>query len=157
MIIIYHCFGGSHSSVTAAALHLGLLEKNRIPSAEELMAIPYYDKTVNGDFGHIRFMGVDEYNNRIYVLGKKALGDRCNNILVGISRILGASEKVIPVNTMTSVNWFMKLGGFGSRRLGIVWPGRNMVSYGTQKAFFDLVNLVEITRFKSMQVEEKAI
>lgn len=157
MIIIYHCFGGSHSSVTAAAVHLGLLGKNRIPSDEELMAIPYFDKTVNGDFGHIRFMGVDEYNNRIYVLGKKALGDRCNNTLIGIGRVLGSSEKVLPVNTMTSVNWLMKLGGFSSRRLGIVWPGRNLVSYGTRKAFFDLVNLVEITRLKSIQVEEMAI
>ena len=44
MKIIYHCYGGSHSSVIAAALHLGLLAKDRIPNETELMAIPYFDK-----------------------------------------------------------------------------------------------------------------
>ncbi|HEX3010797.1 MAG TPA: DUF3189 family protein, partial [Syntrophomonadaceae bacterium] len=39
MKIIYHCFGGSHSSVTAAAIHLGLIEKHRPPSMEELMSL----------------------------------------------------------------------------------------------------------------------
>ena len=45
MKIIYHCFGGSHSSVSAAALHLGLLDRQRTPTEEELVRIPYYDKT----------------------------------------------------------------------------------------------------------------
>jgi hypothetical protein len=39
--IIYHCYGGSHSSVIAAALHLKWIDKDRLPSEEEMMAIPY--------------------------------------------------------------------------------------------------------------------
>jgi len=148
MKVIYHCFGGSHSSVTAAALHIGLIGKNRPPTMEELMALPYFDKTNNEDFGSIRFMGCDEYGNEVYVLGKKSLGDRYSNVLMGIAEILGAKDQVIAVNCMNRVNWAMKLGGFTSRRIGMVSLGRPVLSVGTRNAFFNLVNLVEITRLK---------
>lgn len=150
MNIIYHCFGGSHSSVTAAALHLGLIRKDRPPTLQELMAIPYFDKTDNGDFGSIRFMGVDEYQNSVYVLGKKSLGDRYSNILHGAAEVLGARDQVLAVNTMNSVNWAMKIGGFMSRRVGIISVGRPIVGAGTREAFLALVNLVEITRLQTM-------
>lgn len=150
MNIIYHCFGGAHSSVTAAALHLGLLARDRLPTVEELMAIPYFDNTDNSDFGSIRFMGVDEYKNVVYVLGKKSLGDRYTNILHGTAEILGVSHQVLAVNTMPHVNWTMKIGGFISRRIGMVLLGRPLVGIGTKKAFFALVNLVEITRLQTM-------
>lgn len=151
MIIIYHCFGGSHSSVTAAALHLGLIDRHRPPSDEELMSLPYFDKTTNNDFGSIRFMGVDEYGNQVYVMGKKSLGDRFTNMLMGIADILGKSNQVMAINTMDRVNISMKLGGFTSRRIGLPALGRPVVTRGTRSAFFQLVNLVEITRLKVMR------
>lgn len=151
MIVIYHCFGGSHSSVTAAALHLGLIGKDHPPTMNELMALPYFDKTEDEDFGSIRFMGVDEYGNGVYVLGKKSLGNRYSNILHGIADIMGVADQVLAVNTMTSVNWVMKIGGFISRRAGIVSVGRPIVGVGTREAFLALVNLVEITRLKTME------
>jgi len=151
MKIIYHCFGGSHSSVTAAALHLGLLNRNQTPTAEELMEIPYYDKTSDSDFGSIRFMGTDEFGNDIYVLGKKSLGNRFSSILMGVAEIIGKQDDLIVVNCMNIVNWSMKLGGFTSRRLGLVAVGRPVVSWGTRKAFSQLVNLVEITRVNAIK------
>lgn len=150
MKIIYHCFGGSHSSVTAAALHLGLLDKGYPPSNEELMRLPYYDKTCNADFGTIRLMGVDEYGNEVYVLGKKSLGDRYSNILMGVAAMLGVEDELIVVNCMNRVNWMMKIGGFTSRRIGIPLLGRPVVTWGTRRAFMSLINLVEITRLKAM-------
>lgn len=152
MKIIYHCYGGSHSSVMAAALHLGLLAKDRIPNETDLMAIPYFDKTTNADFGSIRFMGKDEYNNEVYVLGKKNMGDRYSNLLKGIAKILGEEEQLLAVNCMNRVNMFMKLGGFSSRKMGLVSVGRPVVVRGSRKAFLELVNLVEITRLRVMQM-----
>lgn len=148
MIIIYHCFGGSHSSVTAAAIHLGLLSSEKLPTEDELMAIPYFDQTTADDFGSIRFIGFDEYNNAVYVLGKKSQSDRFSNVLLGIAELLGKKEEVVAVNTMGRVNLSMKLGGFTSRRIGIAILGRPVVVQGTIKAFWDLVNLVEMTRLK---------
>lgn len=149
MKIIYHCFGGSHSSVTAAALHLGLLPKHRLPTYDELMSLPYFDKTNDDDFGSIRFMGIDEFGNDVYVLGKKSLGDRFTRILTGVAGLLGCQDKVLVVNTMNQVNWSMKLGGFTSRRLGIVFLGRPVVTRGTQSAFYHLLNTVETTKLKA--------
>lgn len=150
MNIIYHCFGGAHSSVTAAALHLGLLPKDRLPTLQELMAIPYFDNTDNSNFGSIRFMGLDEYKNAIYVLGKKSLGDRYTNIIHGIAEIMGVRHQVLAVNTMPHVNWVMKIGGFISRRVGMVFIGRPLVGLGTRKVYWALVNLVEITRLQAL-------
>ncbi len=151
MKIIYHCFGGSHSSVLAAALHLGLIDKNKVPGMSEMMKIPYFDKTTNADFGSIRLMGIDEYHNEIYVLGKKNLGKRYGNILMGIAEILGVKEELLTVDCMSRVNWSMKIGGFTSRRMGWVSLGRPVLGKGTEAAFLDLVNLVEITRMKVMK------
>ncbi|MGS0746464.1 DUF3189 family protein [Syntrophomonas erecta subsp. sporosyntropha] len=148
MKIIYHCFGGSHSSVVAAAIHLGLVGKDRPPTLEELMALPYFDKTTNADFGSIRFMGVDKNENEVYVLGKKSLGDRYSHIIMGVAGILGYQDEVMAINCINSVNWIMKIGGFMSRRAGIVSLGRPIVGWGTQDAYLDLVRLVEITKLK---------
>lgn len=151
MKIIYHCFGGSHSSVLAAALHLGWIEKSRLPAIDQLMAVPYFDKTSDEDFGCIRFMGVDEYGNEIYVLGKKSFaGYRYSNLLMGIAEILGVKEELFVVDCMSRVNWIMKLGGFTSRRAGLISLGRPVLGLGTRSAFLNLVNLVEITRLKTM-------
>ncbi|MDD3365067.1 MAG: DUF3189 family protein [Syntrophomonas sp.] len=150
MKIIYHCFGGSHSSVTAAALHLGLLNKTRPPTRRQLMEIPYFDKTSDADFGSIRYMGTDEFGHDVYVLGKKSMGNRYSAILMGVAEILGSQDQLMVVNCMDRVNWSMKIGGFTSRRLRLVLLGRPVVTWGTQKAFSQLVNLVEITRLKVM-------
>jgi len=150
MTIIYHCFGGAHSSVTAAALHLRLLDRNRLPTDDELMSLPYYDKTTGDDFGTIRFMGTDEFGNDVYVLGKKSLGKRFGNVLNGVAAILNAKDELLAVNCIDHVNWIMKIGGFTSRRAKLTWLGRPVVNRGTRQAFWQLVNLVETTRLKAM-------
>ncbi|MGE5415190.1 MAG: DUF3189 family protein [Acidobacteriota bacterium] len=142
MIIIYHCFGGSHSSVTAASIHLGLIPADRVPSNEELMSLPYFDKTPKGDWGTIRPMGVDENGNMVYVMGKKNLGDRFNHMLMGLADLAGIQNDIKVINTVQCVNLLMMLGGFTSRRLRIVKVGRPIVIFGTQRAFFSLAQLV---------------
>jgi hypothetical protein len=156
MKIIYHCFGGSHSSVTAAALHLGILNKTRTPTSEQLMEIPYFDKTSDADFGSIRYMGTDEFGHQVYVLGKKSLANRYSAILMGVAEMLGKQDQLILVNCMDSINWSMKIGGFTSRRMRLVLLGRPVVTWGTQKAFNQLVNLVDITRLKVIDNDNKA-
>jgi len=85
-------------------------------------------------------------------LGKKNGGDRYSNLLRGIAQILGEEEQLLAVNCMNRVNMFMKLGGFSSRKMGLVSLGRPVVIQGSRKAFLELVNLVEITRLRAMQM-----
>ena len=154
MKVIYHCFGGSHSSVTAAALHLGMLNKGKLPTPADLMALPYYDKTNDNDFGSIRYMGSDELGNDVYVMGKKSLGDRFSTILMGVAEILKKEDQLMVINCINHVNWSMKLGGFTSRRMKLASLGRPVVTWGTKKAFGQLVNLVEITRLRILRARQ---
>lgn len=154
MKIIYHCFGGSHSSVTIASIHLGWLNKGKLPSSEDLMALPYYDKTCDDDFGSIHYMGTDELGNEVYVLGKKSLGDRFSRLLMGVAEILYKEDQLLAVNVMNHVNWGMKLGGFSSRRINLPFFGRPVVIWGTRKAFGSMVKLVEITRLRILSNQQ---
>lgn len=148
MKIIYHCFGGSHSSVTAAAIHLGLLPTSPTPSAQDFMALPYFDKTPGAVYGVIRFMGQTSEGDEVYALGKKNLGGRMNQVFLGLAELLRVEDQIIVVNTMPYVNILMMLGGFLSRRLGIVFPGRPILIWGTRLAFPDLVGLVKTIKLK---------
>jgi len=143
MKIIYHCFGGSHSSVTAAAIHLGLLSTSRIPTFQELMALPYFDKTPGKVYGVIRFMGQTGEGDEVYVLGKKNLGSRMDRIFMGLAELLGVKDQVVVVNTMHYVNLLMMAGGYLSRRMGLVSLGRPILVWGTRLAFPQLVRVVE--------------
>lgn len=149
MKIIFNCFGGAHSSVTAAALHLGLLPETRLPEPEELLNLPYYDAQVGKDHGRIRFMGFDRWGNEVYIVGKKNLGIFYEKIMHSLITLNGGTqEKFIFVNTMPYVNIWMMLGGFLSRRLGMRVPGRQIVIYGTRKSYFKFLHLVNLLQVK---------
>jgi len=143
MKIIYCCYGGSHSSVTAAAIHLGLLPLNRKPTGAELLNIPYFDRQKNPDHGFFRFMGKDEYGNEVYIVGKHNLGKSFEDIIRQIAGIYGFDQSDLAlIDTMPYVNVTMMIGGFTSRRLGIIWIGRPVVILGTKKAYFKLAAMV---------------
>ncbi|KYH33048.1 hypothetical protein MOMUL_08260 [Moorella mulderi DSM 14980] len=147
MLVIYHCFGGSHSSVTAAAIHLGLLPRNRLPTAAELLALPYFDGRSRGEEGELKFMGTDVYGNKVYAAGKKNLGSRFETLLYDLAAALGVPrQEILLLNTSPLVNLLMRLGGFTSRRIGLTAPGRPVVIWGTRSAFFQLVDFVSRNR-----------
>jgi len=147
--IIYNCYGGSHSSVTAASIHAGLLKDNVVPTSSQLLKLPYYDKQVAKDHGLIRYMGEDEYKNKIYITSKHNLGSNYETIMRSLACIMEISnEKLVFVDTMPYVNWLMVIGGFLSRRLGIVFLGRPIVIKGTQISFLKFTHLVNIIKIK---------
>lgn len=147
MLVIYHCFGGSHSSVTAAAMHLGLLPRDRRPTAAELLALPYFDGRSRGEEGELKFMGTDLYGNRVFAVGKKNLGDRFEALLYGLAGVMGIPRReILLLNTSHLVNFLMRLGGFTSRRLGLTPLGRPVVVWGTRRACSSLAEFVAKNR-----------
>lgn len=148
MNIIYHCYGGAHSSVTAAAVHLGWLPTDRLPDKEELKNIPYFDRTVRKDHGFIRFMGEDQFGNSIYVLGRRNTSHIFDNMARGLMEIYGVSpDDFVFVNVMPYVNWKMMLGGYTSRKMGLAWFGRPVIIAGTRFSYWKIVSLVQQTKF----------
>lgn len=124
MMVIYHCFGGSHSSVTAAAIHLGLLSRHRLPTAAELLALPYFDGRSRGEEGDLKYMGTDAYGNKVYAVGKKNLGARFETFLYNLAAVIGIPRRnILLLNTSPLVNMSMRIGGFISRRMGLTFWG----------------------------------
>jgi len=152
--IIYNCFGGSHSSVTAAAMHLGQISESRIPTGEQLTQIPYFDTQLAEDHGEFKYMGDDNLGNQIYIVGRRNLGPMFEPMLHGIAKIFGIpSDDYLVINTMPCVNWIMVVGGILSRKLGVISLGRPIVIYGTQQAHGNFVKLVN--RIKTTVLPEK--
>lgn len=147
MYIIYHCFGGAHSSITAACIHLGLIAENSLPTPEELLALPFYDQTTDDDHGYLRYLGDDTAGHRVFVIGRRGLKDCFVTLVQSLASLLNVSrEEFLIVDTVPYVNWMMMVGGFTSRRLGWIRIGRPLVIKGTQKAFKNLVRLVQTVK-----------
>jgi len=152
MKIIYNCFGGSHSSVTAAGIHLRLLPDTRRAKSEELLNIPYYDAQVGKDHGRIRFMGFDSRGNEIYITGKKNLGSFYAKIMHNLLSLGGEQqEKFVFINTIPYVNIWMVIGGVLSRRLRWKTVGRPLVIYGTIKSYWKFIHLINLVKDKYLQ------
>ena len=135
--------GGAHSTQTAAALHLNLLPPDRIPTAEEFMALPRYDRAEKSDHGRIQLAGIDEFGNTVFTFARENTEEITIPALKDLYVLLkGDIKGLILVNMKPTINLLMKIGGYSSRRLHLVKFGRPIVIKGTQKAFFNIVSLV---------------
>ncbi len=147
MEVIYHCFGGTHSSVLCAALHLGIISNQHLPSFKELMDCPYFDKVPSSEAGIIHFIGYDTGGNAIYVLGCRGCGPIVEKVIQQIMHILRVTpDKILLVYTTPCLNRLLRIGGFLSRGLGLVTPGRILLYHGTRLAFADYKDLVHAVK-----------
>lgn len=142
MRVVYHCYGGSHSSALAAAIHVGYLDPRRLPSRRELMSIPYYDKTDDNDFGRIKLVGIDEDGNQVYCLGQMDFGGMSKN-LYGLLELIGVKDEFYLVPTMPYVNYLLMVGGNLSRKRSLPLIGRPLIVWGSRLAYHRLTRLVE--------------
>jgi len=144
MIIIYYCFGGTHSSVLSAAIHTGRLPLDRVPLAEEITNLPYFDQIPGSRIGTPFYFGNDEFGNSIYILGMGKARKMVLNALKSLIEIEGISpEEIYLENTLKNINLVVRVGGFLSRGLGLVFPGRNLTVSGLQRAYFRFVKVVK--------------
>ncbi|HZK25373.1 MAG TPA: DUF3189 family protein [Oscillospiraceae bacterium] len=146
--IIYHCYGGAHSSVTAAAIHLGQLQADKIPTAQELLSLALFDRQTAEGHGQLHFFGFDEWGNQIYSVGCRNVGQTMVNILHGVSKLLGIHEQLVFVDTLHCVSLKMRIGGYLSRRWSIISVGRPLVIQGTREAYPKIVELVAQVKVK---------
>ena len=149
MLIIYACYGGAHTSPVAAAIHLGKLKGKPLPSLEEILDIQYFDLLAVGDRGRVFPVGIDEFGNQVCILGR---GSRELPILQAVKSgyLLagGNPRQIVFVNSLKAVNWQMRVGGFLSRRLGLVSLGRFLAAAGARRAYPKLADIVAATKAK---------
>jgi len=158
--VIYHCFGGSHSSVLAANLHVGNISREHFPTYNELYQLPYFDRTTNEDFGIIKLVGFDEWGNQVYSLGQMHLGRRFHPTIESLLTITETRNYTVLMGTMPHVNILMMLGGNLSRKRSLPWLGRPLLYLGTRLAYKYLVKAVQEVKDEIVQRRngfEKAI
>ena len=135
MIVLYHCYGAAHSSVLSAAIHLGLLAEDRVPGIKEIREIPFFDRKKSEEIGIPFFYGYDKRGNKIYIQGMGGSDKIVIGLLQDIMELYGIPEReVLLVNALENVNILVRIGGFLSRRLGLIFPGRVISIIGLQLA-----------------------
>lgn len=129
--VIYFCYGGAHSSVTTANIHLGHLPLDRRPGVYDVLHQPLFDRAESYDLGQLRQMGTDEWGNRICVLGLSGGWQVMGRVLVGFLAACGVPLRRYRFEgTLRSAGLLLRIGGFTSRGLGWVAFGRPLSALG---------------------------
>jgi hypothetical protein len=143
MKLIYNCYGSAHSSVLAAGIHVGILPRDRIPTAEEIIAVPQYDRTDTEEIGTIFYFDKDEFGFEVYIMGMKGSSKIVERAIYSILDQEGIDRtELVLVDTLPYVNNTTRIGGFLSRGLGLVSIGRPLTIHGLQKSYWRFVDLV---------------
>lgn len=148
MDVIYHCYGGTHSSVLAAALHTGMISHRRPPEGDRLISLPFLDTQDGGNHGKLYLFGKDEGGNKVYILGRRRDAEALTLILNGA---VSAAPEVLLVNALPCVPLLLKVGGYISRRFKFTSVGRPLVYAGLRRAYPCLRELVYRVKSEACQ------
>lgn len=147
MNVVFHCYGGTHASPVAAALYLGLLPEDRRPSQRHLLSLALFDRVEPKDFGRLIPVGRDSQGNGVFVLGCGRHGSLVLKALEGFLSLTGGNpDEWVLADVYPCINPLMRVGGFTSRVLKLVWLGRPLVAFGAWLAYPKLCHLARETR-----------
>lgn len=156
MHVIYYCYGSAHSSVVSAAIHLGRLPSDRIPTQEEILGLADYDQVETWQIGTLFFKGHDEWDNPVYTLGLGPDRPVARRALMTFLHQLGLNTDQLYLNeALPHINRYARIGGALSRRYGFVRVGRPLSAYGIRKNYGELVKFVrEVKREEGKRMEQ---
>lgn len=147
MVVIYHDVGGAHSSCVCANIHTNKLKMDKIPSKEEILNLPTFDKIAKADYGRLVYIGTDEFGAKVYTLCRMRSEKFVIPAISDMYQILnGDMSGFFLANTSPTVNNLMRIGGISSRVLGLVSFGRPIASKGALKGYSQMVALVKTTK-----------
>jgi len=142
---VYCCYGGAHTSVVCAAIHLGRLPSGRTPSAREIASIDGFDAKPPLPSG--RLVGVDDAGSPVCVIGAGPLWRRVEGIASNLFAYW--ESRPVVVATLGRASALTRVGGILSHRL---LPraafGRHLAAEGVRRCYPRLVDLVRRARRK---------
>ncbi|HHT84142.1 MAG TPA: DUF3189 family protein [Firmicutes bacterium] len=133
--IFYVCYAGTHSSVIASMLHLGMIHLEDIDASgsEILSWMPYFDRRTTADIGVPVLLGLDENGSEVYALGTGWLGRSLELCLCDAVELASPDARACFCSVRGVLDFPARVGGFLSRRLNLVVPGRHLVSRSLSK------------------------
>jgi hypothetical protein len=147
MKLIYYCYGSAHSSVVAAALHLGKLPLERVPEWQEILSLPDFDVARDDSLGHLFYKGRDEDGHEVYTIGMGGEMDLVRNSIESLMAHCRMNrDEYYFAKALPNINAWAKIGGALSRRYGIVGIGRTMAAKGIIMSYPNLCQFVLQTK-----------
>jgi len=152
MRVIYYCYGSAHSSILAAAIHLGKLPMNRVPDYTEILKLDDFDIARDDSLGHIFYKGQDDKGHEVYTLG---MGPETHIVKRSLLSMIEHSS--VPMNqfifaqALPQLHPIGKVGGALSRRYGFEKIGRFLAAKGACYTYFEMVQFVKDTKQKIAQ------
>lgn len=143
-IVIYHCFGGTHSSIIAANLHLGRLPWQGAIEGAQFLSLTYFDQLDGNHLGLIIPHGQDEGGNLVCTVARHSEAILTENLLLSFSQLLGVD--LVMVNALSPLGSLARVGGFLSRRWGVVSLGRILLTRDCLRVYPRFLDLVGQTR-----------
>ena len=144
MKLFYCCYGGAHTSVTCASIHLGYLPDDRVPKAIEFAAVPFYDKMDNRKLGTPVFMGRDLMGWDIYIMGMKNVKGLIIPAMKSYLNACGVEQsQFVLVNALVELHPVTSIGGVASRKFGLIPLGRPMTIWGVRRTYSKYLSLVK--------------
>ena len=160
MIYIYNCYGGTHSSSLAAAVHLKKLPLDRIPSKEEILNVDGFNKLTYKDMGKIIYHGTDEEGNKVFSVGRgtsKVLIPCLKNLITLLHDECGLNCKIIFSNMSPTVPPVMTMGGFFSRGFNIDFIGVPLLVLGAKQSFKKVIEIVDRTKQSAKALNDSVL
>jgi hypothetical protein len=147
VIVIYHDVGGAHSSCVCANLHINKLSMDKIPTEEEILSLPTFDKITKADYGRLIYIGTDEFGAKVYTLCRMRSKKYVIPAISDMYQIFnGNMNGFFLADTSPTVNNLMRIGGVSSRIFGLISFGRPIVAKGTLQGYTQMVDLVKTTK-----------
>ncbi|HHY12959.1 MAG TPA: DUF3189 family protein [Firmicutes bacterium] len=127
--IFYVCYAGTHTSVVASTLHLGSIRLEDIDACGPaiLSCMPYFDRRTTADIGVPVLLGKDVNGSEVYALGTGWLSRMLELCLCDLVELAYPGARVCFCSVRGVLDFRARLGGFLSRRLNLVSPGRHII------------------------------
>jgi hypothetical protein len=143
MKLFYYCYGRAHSSVVAGLIHLNRLPRDRVPNVKEIISASGFDQSDQQDFGIPYFLGEDEQNNEVFIIGFGGVPNLGLQTIYYLLERMGNPLEWKFYNSLASIGWLTKTGGFISKKLKLSSLGKYLAALGIQKSYLSLVELVK--------------
>lgn len=122
-IVIYACYAGTHSSILAASIHLGLFKDGC-----DICNLPFFDKRTFPDIGVPALVGKDEHGAEVYALGTGWLSAPLEKAACDLVELAYPDVNLCICSVRGFLDLQARIGGFASRRCRLVFPGRRLVA-----------------------------